>query len=173
MTTPCRFFSGMGKLIITNKKGETFAVLYDDRDKEFILSHSWCVVRPKRKIYAAMGCRRDDGRKTLKFMHRLLLNPPQNLQIDHINGNGLDNRRSNLRTCNNQQNNLNKGIYVTNKIGYKGVSFQKEKRKWRARIRVDSHEVFLGYFSDPKKAAIAYNDAAVKYFKDFAWTNRL
>ena len=91
--------------------------------------------------------------------------------IDHINGNKLDNRRSNLRHVNNQQNHWNREKSKSNTSGYKGVSFDKSRGKYEASIMKDGRKRFLGYFNDPKDAAVAYDNAAFFYFGEYARPN--
>lgn len=87
---------------------------------------------------------------------------------DHINGNGLDNRRENLRLATSAQNNMNKSKQTNNHSGYKGVVFHKQSGKWRARIYVDGKQKSLGLFATPELAHRAYYQAAIEYFGDFA-----
>lgn len=109
------------------------------------------------------------GRKVK--LHRLIMNAPDHLEVDHINGNRLDNRKTNLRLCTREQNQRNVGINSTNTSGYKGVSWCKPRNGWRVRIKIHGKEIQLGLFSDKIKAAIVYNEAAKKYFGEFAHLN--
>lgn len=104
-------------------------------------------------------------------MHRLIMNCPSELQVDHINGNGLDNRRDNLRLATNKQNCRNKRVQINNLTGYKGVSFNKKKKLYHARIRVNDELISLGRSKDLKIAIMKYNEAALKYFGEFAHLN--
>jgi len=104
-------------------------------------------------------------------MHRVILDAPMNMLVDHINGNGLDNRRENLRICTNTENLRNRGKDRDNTSGYKGVVIKKGEKKFRAQIRVNQKTIHLGSFSTPEEAARAYDDAAREYFGEFAWTN--
>ena len=106
-------------------------------------------------------------------MHRFLLSPKDNEIVDHINGNGLDNRKSNLRLCTPSQNNQNFRIKKTSKSGYKGVCWHKASKKWRVTIKTVYKQVSGGYFSDKKEAALKYNELASKYFGEFARLNIL
>jgi len=94
-------------------------------------------------------------------------------QVDHINHNGLDNRRSNLRPCTHDQNVRNARKRSDNTSGFKGVSFNKKREKWQAYIGGGSRskKIHLGMFLTPEDAARAYDDAAHKSFGEFAWLN--
>lgn len=107
-------------------------------------------------------------------MHRLIMdvNDPS-IQIDHINGNKLDNRKANLRLCTNQQNCRNVTKRTNNKSGYKGVVWHKASNKWLAKITVNKIVKYLGIFENKDMAAKAYNNAAIKYFGEFALLNEI
>lgn len=90
---------------------------------------------------------------------------------DHINNNGFDNRRKNLRPASHQMNLANRGPQVNNTSGYKGVTWDKSRDKWKAQIKVMQKCVFVGRFDDKVEAAKAYNQAAKKHFGEFAWLN--
>ena len=92
------------------------------------------------------------------------------LVVDHINGNPLDNRRTNLRVCTNAENMRNRGKNKNNTSGFKGVTYFKFAKLWKAQIKVDRKGVFLGYFKTPEAAHQAYCEAAAKYHGDFAKT---
>lgn len=94
--------------------------------------------------------------------------------IDHINHNGIDNRRCNLRVCTHRQNLFNRGPQKDNKIGYKGVfkhTDPKRKKPWGAQINIDQKRKTLGWFDTPQEAAKAYDQAAKKHYGEFAWFN--
>lgn len=107
------------------------------------------------------------------YMHRVIMNPPKNMDIDHKNGNKLDNRKSNLRIATRSQNFANK--MSKNRWGFKGVKKDnnKKERQFMARITCNYKEICLGYYLTPQEAAIAYNNAAVKYFGEFARLNKI
>ena len=104
-------------------------------------------------------------------MHREIMNCPKGLEVDHINQNGVDNRRINLRIATATQNRQNTSKQKSNTSGYKGV--MKDKTKWRAMIRDNGRRIHLGMFDNKIDAAIAYNKAAIKYHKEFACLNTI
>lgn len=142
----------------------------DDEDYKFLSQYSWHLhLTPSGKKYARIGS--GDRIKSIS-MHRLLLEAPFGIEVDHINGNGLDNRRKNLRLCSSQQNRRN--MKPRSQSRYKGVTWRKNRRKWVAQIELgDRKNVYLGSFSNPKDAARAYNEAARTHFGEFAWLNRI
>lgn len=93
--------------------------------------------------------------------------------LDHKNGIVSDNRLVNLRPSTHKQNVRNQKLKRSNTSGFKGVSFSKQKGKWRSQIRTDSGRVHLGFFSSKVKAAKAYDNAAVKFHGEFALTNKM
>jgi len=103
-------------------------------------------------------------------MHRQLIQPPDGYVIDHINGEGLDNRRANLRFATVAQNAWN-SKKRNPRSGYKGVCFDKQKHLWRAAIVCHRKRIHLGYFKNKIHAARAYDFAAKKYHKEFASLN--
>lgn len=110
--------------------------------------------------------------RKLIWMHRAILNVPAHLLVDHINGNGLDNRKSNLRPATKSQNCRNKRLGRTNTSSkYRGVHWHSRAGKWQASIRVNRKSIHLGYFHDELKAARAYDEASRKYHKNFGKPN--
>lgn len=102
------------------------------------------------------------------FMHRQILNTPQGLYTDHINGNGLDNRRANLRVVTTAQNMANKskqsnGLYSR----YKGVTWNKQRRKWQVQVKAKT----VGRFDSEIEAALKYNEVAKEVFGEYAKLN--
>ncbi len=105
-------------------------------------------------------------------MHRQLLNCPAAKFVDHINNNGLDNRKENIRPATRAQNSYNRKKYANNsRSKYKGVSFKKKNGKWTAQIGLNNKMLFLGYFKNEVDAARAYDRAARKYYGRFANLN--
>lgn len=105
----------------------------------------------------------------LQKLHRLILNAPIGFQVDHINGNTLDNRTANLRVCTRSQNMANQ---KSNKK-YKGVHYDSRKKKYRAQICVNQKDIKIGYFDREELAGLAYDVFAIQYFGRFAKTNFL
>jgi len=146
--------------------------LVDDEDVEKVSRFKWYTLEKDGLFYGNSTVYIPVRKKKLYQMHRVIMNAPKGLQVDHINGDRLDNRRSNLRLCTQSQNASNRGKNKNNTSGYKGVSWNKREKKWSARIRVNGKLYFLGNFIDIKYAAQAYNIAAKKYHKQFANGNR-
>lgn len=107
-------------------------------------------------------------------MHRLILGlSDPRVQVDHRNRDGLDNRRANLRVATNSQNHANQDKPITNTSGYKGVSRNRTNKlhPWFAQIGVNRKQLYLGCFSTPAEAALAYDRAALQHFGEFARLN--
>jgi len=105
-------------------------------------------------------------------MHREVIHPPDHLFVDHINHNGLDNRKANLRPATCAQNNYNSRHFRKSKSSkYRGVNWNKQRKKWFALINYNKKEKFIGAFKDEKQAAKAYDKAAKKYHGEFASLN--
>jgi hypothetical protein len=117
--------------------------------------------------YAYAGIR---GRKI--FMHRIILGAKTEQEVDHINGDGLDNRRANLRTCTRAENCANQRLSKKNTSGYKGVYFDAFSGRWKAQIQtLRSGKRHLGRFDTAREAALAYDHEARRVFGEFARTN--
>lgn len=143
----------------------------DPSDAEIVARHSWRLGvdgGTKRKKYAMTTV----GEKSI-LMHRLIMDPRQGFEIDHINGDGLDNRRSNLRVCTRKQNQQNMRTRRSNRVSrFKGVAYYRHgKSRWGARIGIDGKDIHLGMFSTEEGAARAYDKAARQHFGEFAQPN--
>ena len=93
------------------------------------------------------------------------------MHVDHINGNPLDNRKSNLRICTNAENQRNRGVNKNNTSGYKGVCWAKQNKKWKARIKHNGKLIHLGYYKDKEEAARAYDKKAKELHGEYAYLN--
>ena len=124
----------------------------------------------KYTIYAVRSAPGTNGKKRI-YMHRQIMNTPPGMWTDHIDSNGLNNRRSNLRLCTHAENQQNARPRKGASSRYKGVSWHKVWKKWHARIRHNGKIISLGYFTSEIEAALAYNEAAIELFGEFAWLN--
>lgn len=142
----------MKEIILSKGK----VALVDDEDFEKINKYKW---------YFSIGYAiRNKNGSTLK-MHRVILNAPAGMDVDHKNGNGLDNQKKNIRICTHSQNLFNQGKYKNNTSGLKGVSIH--RKKWIAKISVNSKRIELGYFKTKELAYQAYCSASIKYHGEF------
>lgn len=148
------------KLLNTDK-----VAIVDDSSFEKIKSYKWCLSKAGNGYAYAWN-----GTKPI-LMHRVILNPSQKIHVDHINGDGLDNRIENLRICTHGQNMSNRKLHKNNTSGYKGVNWEREK--WRATIYKNGKKISLGCFHDILDAAMAYNKAAIKHYGEFAKLNEV
>lgn len=144
--------------------------LVDDEDADLVLSAGkWCVSRGgSGDAYAARNVLRSDGTRRLLKLHHFLTGWSY---VDHRNGNGLDNRRGNLRCATHAENMQNVGIRVDNRSGYKGVCFDKRCGRWMAYINANRRRRYLGYFPSAELAAHAYDEAARDLHGEFARPN--
>jgi hypothetical protein len=138
-----------------------------------LVKFKWRLCKNKRKktLYAERSIRKSTGRYSRLLMHcQLMPDVPPGLLIDHANGDGLDNRLSNLRPATVAQNAWNARPRKS-RAGYKGVAWAKDKNLWRGNICVNGKRIHLGYFRTSVAAARAYDAAARKYFGEFARLN--
>lgn len=136
--------------------------IVDDADFEWLSQMEWIARKIRHTTYAYT--------KNLRAMHRLIVNAPVGMEVDHIDSNGLNNTRSNLRICTSTQNHGNARISTANKSGFKGVHWDSQRQKYRAQIG-RSPRVHLGYHITAIDAARAYDRAALAHFGEFARLN--
>jgi hypothetical protein len=142
--------------------------IIDSDDVVLVDGYNWFARRDRNTFYAITNSPCDAfGKRTTILLHRLLLNPPAGLLVDHIDGNGLNNRRANLRVATAAQNNCNQGIRSDNKSGHRGVVWSKKDKRWYARIRADGIQRHLGIFDRLEDAASAYRHASKKLHGEF------
>ncbi len=146
--------------------------LVDDEDYEWLSQWKWHADKKGNNYYAKRNFMVEGVRKNT-YIHRDIMNPPKYMEIDHKNGDGLDNRRKNLRVCTKSQNAMNRKSQKYSTSIYLGVSWDKEKKRWRAIIKANGKTKKLGRFKTELEAAIIYNIAARKYFGEFARPNIL
>lgn len=147
----------------TNKHNIPFEI--DDEDWEMVKQHKWCTDGLGYVIT------RIDG--NLIRLHRFILNNPYGKTIDHIDGNGMNNKRSNLRVCTQGQNLMNQKPQPNKSSKYKGVRWHKASNAWSAQIKVNRKSTHLGTFDSESEAAIAYNMAATNLFGSYARLNNV
>lgn len=147
--------------------------LVDDEDYDLVSQYSWYAsFNPSMNGYYAVAHISASGSRKICGMHRLLMNAPSSLCVDHINHNTLDNTRNNLRLCTKGQNQANQKLHGNNTSGYKGVNWHSKARIWCANLRIGSRKIYLGSYDSPLLAAIAYDNAAKKMCGEFALTNQ-
>jgi len=146
--------------------------LVDPEDYLRLAKYKWHASQSRTTWYARRYARCPrTGRQITVKMHRAILNLPDSLFVDHINGNGLDNRKANLRPATRSQNACNIPKYKPSRSKYKGITWHKARRKWAARIRKERISYSLGYFNSQTAAAKAYDKAAKTLHKQFANCN--
>lgn len=151
----------MKKIQLTNSPK---IVIVDDEDYQYLNQWKWrlgfydSIIRGTRK----------NGIYKLFILPRVIMNTPKGMDTDHIDGNRLDNRKSNLRICTHVENTRNRRPRTKH---FKGISWHIRIKKWQARIRKDNKEFHLGYFDSDIEAAKAYNKVAPKYYGEFARLN--
>lgn len=148
-----------------------YVALVDDEDHDKVSKFKWTAQVKANTVYAYRTIKRADGSQTAQLLHRFLLEPPDGLMVDHKDGSGLNNCRSNLRLATNAENGRNRRKNVNNKSGYKGVSWRKQRSKWKSQINVNGRNKFLGYFTDVLDGARAYDRAALELHGEYASLN--
>jgi hypothetical protein len=144
--------------------------IIDTEDFEHLSKLHWhAAVTGGNTFYAARRKKTDDGKWSIVYLHRELLGliKGDRREVDHINHNTLDNRRSNLRIATRQQNVMN-----TRRLcqpGLKGTFYSKNAKKWTAQLTVDRKAMHLGYFPTEEAAHSAYCEAAQKYHGEHAY----
>jgi hypothetical protein len=132
----------------------------------------WYLRGNGRKFYALSSVVVGPMRTTILCLHREIMNAPAGLLVDHRNDDGLDNRRANLRLATNSQNICNSRRNKANCYSqFKGVTFDRRRGVWYAKIKINGKSIFLGSFDNELNAARAYDAAAKKYHKEFARLN--
>jgi hypothetical protein len=150
-----------------------FAIV-DPEDFERLNKQKWFAAKCRNLFYAGRNVRIGKSRRRLYIkMHREIIDPPFPFVVDHINHNGLDNRKANLRPVTRAQNSLNRLYFKpgSSSSKYKGVHWHKYEKRWQAQICFNGKRKTIGYFDDETEAAKAYDEAARKFHKEFANLN--
>lgn len=156
--------------ISTPKHPNTFTMV-DDEDFEVLNRWDWHALSKGNHIYAIRAYRVNGAQKQI-YMHSFICKTPKGMLTDHINRNGLDNRKENLRICTRVQNQWNAEKKKNGKNKYKGVGIH--NGRIFAIIRVNGKDIYLGTtFKTLEDAALAYNKAAIKYRGEFAYLNTI
>lgn len=144
------------------------AALVDADDADWLSCYRWRAIRIRRTWYAV----RDDGDR-LVYMHRLILDAPAGMIVDHRDGNGLNNTRANLRVVTARENAINAAKRAGCSSRYRGVDWCASARAWRARVWPDGREQLVGYFATEKEAAEARERAALSVYGEYAIAGRV
>lgn len=156
---------------INSKRHGQYDVLVDDEDFDRVVKFTWRITKSNLSGVLYASSLRRAGSKVIWFqMHRLIMRNPKS-QIDHIDGNGLNNQKSNLRLATCSQNRMNTGKYKNNTTGFKGVFLCKNTNRYRVLIRFNKKQICGGRFDDRNQAAKKYNELALKYHGEFARLN--
>ena len=139
----------------------------DVADVPLVEGRNWYASSSKHTVYARRDEKLGDGRARIS-LHRIVIGAEPGVLVDHIDGNGLNNRRSNLRLATNAENMRNARGHLDSASGAKGVSWHKGAAKWRAAIMADRQEHYLGLFDTVESAHAAYCDAAKRLHGQFA-----
>mgnify|MGYP001275661755 CR=1 FL=1 len=145
--------------------------LVDDEDFGEINCFKWFAHKEHGVIYAWRHQYNGHRKYGAMKMHRQIMKAKTGEILDHADSNGLNNQKSNLRFCSNSQNLCNARIRNNNTSGFKGVSYHRQNKRWRATINKDGKQVSLGCYGTPGEAALAYNRKATELFGEFARPN--
>jgi hypothetical protein len=161
--------------IIPLSKGKH--AIIDEEDFELISQYKWSATEPdhRRSIYARTNIKDTTGKYYTERMHRIILGLEKGdgKIVDHVNGDGLDNRKINLRISSPSDNAANVSINRGNKSGYKGVSFKKDRGTWSTEIRRNGLNVYRSTSHCLHLAALKYNDNAVRIHGVSVWLNEV
>lgn len=163
----------MKTIALHGKYGKGKSVIVDDADYYNLASYRWVV---NYYGYAVRSAHKDLGLNCTMLLHRQVMNPTKDQLIDHINGNRLDNRRSNLRIATHSENQRNRGKQNNNTSGFKGVVFLKSdqrRKKWAAQIKANGKQIRIGYYHTAEEASQAYTEASNKHYGEFSHVSTL
>lgn len=146
--------------------------LVDDEGFEWLSQYHWYAHFDGKNWYAARYLPRNNGKHQTSLMHREIMDAPKGMTVDHKDGNGLNNQKCNLRICLNSQNVMNRKRTSNRVVSqFKGISWNKRHKKWRARIGIGGKVKYLGCYESEEEAARAYGAAAKIYHGEYARPN--
>lgn len=158
----------MKKIKLHSEKYTNKYALVDDEDYDYLNQFIWYIQKSKNTFYVI----RNKYKSKKIYMHREILDiKDSGILTDHINGDGLNNQRYNIRTCTRQQNNMNRRLLKKSKSKYKGVYWHKKFKRWYVKIKINNKTKSLGAHKNEKNAALIYDYWANKLFKEFAYLN--
>ncbi len=149
-----------------------YVAVVDDEDYEWLSERKWFATQDRKNVSTyAYRTEMRNGRTRYISMHRVILDAPKGMTVDHIDGNGLNNTRANLRLATVAQNTRNMKIKSGYSSRFKGVHWATRPKRWRATIHVGDKIFSLGEYRDEERAALAYDEAARHHFGEFARLN--
>lgn len=157
----------MKKIALGGEKGLGKYMLIDDEDYHLVSSFSWHL-RPDGYASARVHGSYPKGKSILA--HKLIMPESSDHQVDHINGNGIDNQKSNLRLVTHQQNQWNQKK-TSGSSKYKGICWDNERQKWLTQIGFNNKNIYIGRFETEHHAAMAYDISAKELFGEFSSLN--
>lgn len=162
---------GTVRIPLRSRKYPGLFAIIDEADYPLVSGYRWVPAIRNKTTYAIADKPSSNGKRQSVLMHRLLTDVPADRDVDHINENGLDNRRENLRVATKGQNAANAGLKASNTSGYRGVSFNKNAGKWQAYLKHDRTRIHLGLWLTAEDAARAFDAKAIEIWGEFARLN--
>ena len=147
--------------------------MVDDDDFQLLKDFKWTALKHGNTFYAGRFEAIGKGKRRLVRMHRFIMGAKEEETVDHIDRNGLNNTKENLRMVTSSQNAWNRAKGKNGSSPYKGVSFHKDTGKYVARIMIEGKAKSLGYFDNPEEASVAYEKAADEYFGSYKPKNSI
>lgn len=146
--------------------------LVDDEDFEYLNRHKWYALKSGKTYYARRNVV-SFGKRISILMHKAIVSAPPGKEVDHEDGNGLNNQKSNLRTCTHKENTRNRFHNNTAESGFKGVYWNPNNKRWFVSVRTIAGLKHIGYFDDKTEAARHYNLASKEHFGKYAKYNKV
>jgi hypothetical protein len=159
----------MVKFLVHSEKHGCRFFSVDNEDAIEVNRHKWHIYKHKKDhiYYVQANVKKSDGKNSTIDLHRFLLRPDSGVFVDHIDGNGLNNCRSNLRKCSVSQNGQNSSTPKNNKSGFKGVSWCNRDKYWVAHICIKGKRYNLGHFNSAEEGSVVYEAKAKELFGEF------